>query len=49
MGQIYRFLGFNTGLIQEGMLTLERRENYNVDLKLYIKNGSCEDSESSLE
>jgi preprotein translocase subunit SecA len=37
MGQIYRFLGFNTGLIQEGMSTLERRENYNADLT-YVTN-----------
>jgi preprotein translocase subunit SecA len=37
MGQIYRFLGFNTGLIQEGMSTLERRENYNADIT-YVTN-----------
>jgi preprotein translocase subunit SecA len=28
MGQIYRFLGLDTGLIQDGMSTSERRENY---------------------
>ena len=28
MGQIYRFLGFNTGLIQNTMNNIERQENY---------------------
>ena len=37
MGQIYRFLGLNTGLIQEGMSTLERKENYNADIT-YVTN-----------
>lgn len=37
MGQIYRFLGLNTGLIQEGMSTFERRENYNADIT-YVTN-----------
>ncbi len=37
MGQIYRFLGLNTGLIQEGMSTLDRRENYNADIT-YVTN-----------
>jgi preprotein translocase subunit SecA len=37
MGQIYRFLGLDTGLIQEGMLTPERRENYNADIT-YVTN-----------
>ena len=37
MGQIYRFLGLNTGLIQEGMSTFERRENYNADVT-YVTN-----------
>jgi len=37
MGQIYRFLGLNTGLIQEGMLPSERRENYNADVT-YVTN-----------
>jgi len=37
MGQIYRFLGFNTGLIQDGMTTIERRENYNADIT-YVTN-----------
>lgn len=37
MGQIYRFLGFDTGLIQDGMSTVERRENYNADLT-YVTN-----------
>jgi len=37
MGQIYRFLGLDTGLIQEGMLTIERRENYNADIT-YVTN-----------
>jgi preprotein translocase subunit SecA len=37
MGQVYRFLGFDTGLIQEGMSTFERRENYNADIT-YVTN-----------
>jgi preprotein translocase subunit SecA len=37
MGQIYRFLGLNTGLIQEGMTVSERRENYNADIT-YVTN-----------
>ena len=37
MGQIYRFLGLNTGLIQEGISTFERRENYNADIT-YVTN-----------
>jgi preprotein translocase subunit SecA len=37
MGQIYRFLGFDTGLIQDGMSTSERRENYNADIT-YVTN-----------
>jgi preprotein translocase subunit SecA len=37
MGQIYRFLGLNTGLIQEGMSTFERKENYNADVT-YVTN-----------
>ena len=37
MGQVYRFLGLNTGLIQEGMSTSERRENYNADIT-YVTN-----------
>jgi preprotein translocase subunit SecA len=37
MGQIYRFLGLNTGLIQDGMSTSERRENYNADIT-YVTN-----------
>jgi len=37
MGQIYRFLGLNTGLIQEGMSTLDRRENYKADIT-YVTN-----------
>ena len=37
MGQIYRFLGLDTGLIQEGMSTIERRENYNADIT-YVTN-----------
>ncbi len=32
MGQIYRFLGFSTGLIQENMSISERKENYNADI-----------------
>ena len=37
MGQIYRFLGLDTGLIQDGMSTFERKENYNADLT-YVTN-----------
>jgi preprotein translocase subunit SecA len=37
MGQIYRFLGLNTGLIQDGMTTIERRENYKADIT-YVTN-----------
>ncbi len=37
MGQIYRFLGLNTGLIQSGMSTFDRRENYNTDIT-YVTN-----------
>jgi preprotein translocase subunit SecA len=37
MGQIYRFLGLNTGLIQDGMSNIEKRENYNADIT-YVTN-----------
>jgi preprotein translocase subunit SecA len=37
MGQIYRFLGLDTGLIQEGMSTLNRKENYSADIT-YVTN-----------
>ena len=37
MGQIYRFLGLNTGLIQDDMTTSERRKNYNADIT-YVTN-----------
>lgn len=37
MGQIYRFLGLNTGLIQDGMSNIERKENYNADIT-YVTN-----------
>jgi preprotein translocase subunit SecA len=37
MGQIYRFLGLDTGLIQDGMSTFERRINYNADIT-YVTN-----------
>jgi preprotein translocase subunit SecA len=37
MGQIYRFLGLNTGLIQDGMSNIERKENYKADLT-YVTN-----------
>ena len=37
MGQIYRFLGLDTGLIQENMSTVERRKNYNADIT-YVTN-----------
>jgi len=37
MGQVYRFLGLDTGLIQDGMSTSERKENYNADIT-YVTN-----------
>ena len=37
MGQIYRFLGLDTGLIQQGMNSFERKENYNADIT-YVTN-----------
>ena len=37
MGQIYRFLGFDTGLIQDGMNQEERQENYQSDIT-YVTN-----------
>ena len=37
MGQVYRFLGFGTGLIQESMTTSERRKNYQADIS-YVTN-----------
>ena len=37
MGQIYRFLGLNTGLIQDSMSKSERKLNYNADIT-YLTN-----------
>merc|ERR1711915_940790 len=37
MGQIYKFLGINTGLIQENMSNFNRRENYDADIT-YVTN-----------
>lgn len=37
MGQIYKFLGFRTGLIQDDMSKPERRKNYNSDIT-YVTN-----------
>jgi preprotein translocase subunit SecA len=37
MGQIYRFLGLNTGLIQEDMAFRERQQNYQADIT-YVTN-----------
>ena len=37
MGQIYRFLGLDTGLIQEDMNFRERQENYKADIT-YVTN-----------
>jgi len=37
MGQIYRFLGLNTGLIQEDMEVRERQKNYDADVT-YVTN-----------
>ena len=37
MGQIYRFFGLNTGLIQEDMVFKERQQNYEADIT-YVTN-----------
>lgn len=37
MGQIYRFLGLNTGLIQEDMEVADRQKNYDADIT-YVTN-----------
>jgi len=37
MGQVYRFLGLDTGLIQEDMNFRERQENYKADIT-YVTN-----------
>jgi preprotein translocase subunit SecA len=37
MGQIYRFLGLDTGLIQEDMTFAERKKNYKADIT-YVTN-----------
>ena len=37
MGQIYRFLGLNTGIIQETMKFRERQKNYDADIT-YVTN-----------
>jgi len=37
MGQVYRFLGLNTGLIQEDMEIRERQKNYDADVT-YVTN-----------
>ena len=37
MGQIYRFLGLDTGLIQENMTIEERQKNYDADIT-YVTN-----------
>lgn len=37
MGQIYQFLGFDTGLIQDDMSKLERKKNYQADIT-YVTN-----------
>ena len=37
MGQIYRFLGLNTGLIQEDMEVIDRQKNYDADIT-YVTN-----------
>jgi len=37
MGQIYRFLGLDTGLIQDDMTSLEKKKNYNADIT-YVTN-----------
>ena len=37
MGQVYRFLGLDTGLIQENMTIQEKQQNYNADIT-YVTN-----------
>jgi len=37
MAQIYKFLGFDTGLIQNDMTSFERKKNYNADIT-YVTN-----------
>ena len=37
MGQVYRFLGLSTGLIQENMTVTERQKNYDADIT-YVTN-----------
>ena len=37
MSQLYRFLGFDTGLIQDGMTKRERQQNYQADIT-YVTN-----------
>ena len=37
MSQIYKFLGFDTGLIQNDMTSSERKKNYNADIT-YVTN-----------
>ena len=37
MGQVYRFLGLDTGLIQENMSSIERQKNYDADIT-YVTN-----------
>ena len=37
MSQIYRFLGFDTGLIQDDMTRSDRKQNYNADIT-YVTN-----------
>ncbi len=37
MGQIYRFLGLDTGLIQDDMSASDRKKNYNADIT-YVTN-----------
>ena len=37
MGQVYRFLGLNTGLIREKMASSEKRKSYNADIT-YVTN-----------
>nr|YP_009497545.1 preprotein-translocase subunit a [Biddulphia tridens]AWT40258.1 preprotein-translocase subunit a [Biddulphia tridens] len=37
MGQIYRFLGLDTGLIREDMTGYQRKQNYNADIT-YVTN-----------
>ncbi|KAL5993121.1 hypothetical protein ACLOJK_014042 [Asimina triloba] len=41
MGRVHRFLGLSVGLIQSGMTSEERRDNYNCDITYTNNSVSC--------